>query len=272
MDGLPLWKGEPPGRTDESGDETPRLTPYLDPAGAAEGARPCVIVAPGGGYTKRAPYEGGPVAEWLNGLGVAAVVLHYRVAPSRYPEPLLDGARAVRLVRARAADFGIDPDRIGMLGFSAGGHVAALTAVHATAGDPGAADPVERVSSRPDAIVLCYPVITFGSHRHQGCLDNLLGRRATPELVAHLSAEKHVTADTPPAFLWHTSTDAAVPVLNSTLFAEALGRAGVPHELHVFREGKHGLGLASDVPGASQWTTLCATWLRAIGLAPAPAA
>jgi acetyl esterase/lipase len=224
-----------------------------------------MIVCPGGGYHWLAPHEGEPVARWLNGLGIAAFVLEYRHAPQRHPAPLHDTQRAIRLVRHHAAEWNVAPDRVGILGFSAGGHLATTAGTHHDAGDPHAADPVERLSCRPDLLVLCYPVITFLPGGHSGSMANLLGDDPPEELRRSLSAELHVTPETPPAFLWHTAEDASVPVQDSLLFASALHRAGVPFALHVFPRGRHGLGLAPDDLAVGQWTALCARWLAEQG-------
>lgn len=258
MASIPLWG------TDvvfEQG-ETPRITPYL-----LKGDKPlaAVIVLPGGGYGMRADHEGRPVAEWLNDIGLHAFVLDYRVAPNKHPLPLSDAKRAIRLVRSRAAEFGVDPARIGILGFSAGGHLASTAGTHYDAGDQSHADPVERVSSRPDVMVLCYPVISFGEHRHHGSMVNLIGEDAPEELRDLLSSELQVTEDTPPAFLWHTADDGAVPVQNSLMFTQALTSNGVPCELHVYESGHHGLGLAYDHPEAHTWSLCCANWLKRRG-------
>jgi acetyl esterase/lipase len=255
---FPLWPDQPASPDDVA----PRLTPFLlngpEPTGA-------VIVCPGGGYARRAPHEGAPVAEWLNSLGIAAFVLDYRVAPHRHPLPLGDAQRAIRTVRQRAEEWAIRPDRIGILGFSAGGHVAASAGTHFGGGKPQAADPIERQSCRPDALVLCYAVLTFGEFRHEGSMVNLLGEEPPEELRNLLSNELQVTSDTPPTFLWHTGDDAGVPVENSLLFAGALRRNGVPFALHVFPHGRHGLGLATDDPVVGAWPALCGQWLRALG-------
>jgi acetyl esterase/lipase len=260
---LPLWPDQRPSPDDVA----PRLTPFLLDGLEMTGA---VIVCPGGGYARRAPHEGEPVARWLNTLGIAAFVLDYRVAPHRHPTPLGDAQRAIRLVRSRAVDWRIRHDRIAILGFSAGGHLASSAGTHFDAGTPQAADLVERQSCRPDALVLCYPVITFGEHRHEGSMTNLLGPDPDAELRSFMSSELQVTADTPPTFIWHTGDDAAVPVENALLFASALRRHGVPFALHVFPHGRHGLGLASDDPVVGAWTGLCGRWLVGAGFA-APA-
>jgi acetyl esterase/lipase len=210
------------------------------------------------------------VARRLNSLGVHAFVLSYRVAPYRHPYPLLDAQRAIRTVRNLAERWGVDRRRVGMLGFSAGGHLAATAGTHFDAGDAQAADPVERASCRPDLLVLCYAVITFqGPFRHEGSLRNLLGDNPPEELQLLLSNERQVNAETPPTFLWHTAEDAGVPPGNSLLFASALARHKVPFELHIFPQGRHGLGLAPDDPRVGAWTGLCATWLKERGFSTA---
>lgn len=249
---LPLWPDVPP----EAG--APCLTPYLVDAPAPAAA---MLVCPGGGYGARAAHEGEPVARWLNTLGIAAFVLDYRVAPHRHPLPLADAQRGIRMVRQRAAEWRLRPDRVGILGFSAGGHLAASAGTLFDQDDPAAADPIQRHSSRPDALVLCYPVITFGEHRHDGSMGNLLGPEPSKDLRRQLSLELRVTPETPPTFLWHTADDAGVPVENALLFAQALSRCRVPFALHVFARGRHGLGLAPDDPAVGAWTGLCARWL-----------
>ncbi len=256
---IELWPGAAQESVGEENQGCPGLTFY--PA-SGEGLRAAVIVCPGGGYGRRAAHEGEPVALWLNSLGISAFVLHYRVAPHRHPLPLQDAQRAIRTVRHRAEEWRIDPKRIGILGFSAGGHLASTAGTLFDAGNEEAADPIERYSSRPDLIVLCYPVITFGDSGHVGSKFNLLGEPADEDLAAALSTHTRVTDHTPPAFLWHTADDAAVPVENSLLFAGALSRHQVPFELHVFESGRHGLGLAEEHPEAKAWPALCGTWLR----------
>jgi acetyl esterase/lipase len=194
-------------------------------------------------------------------------VLQYRLGPRyHHPAPLQDAQRAIRLVRARAAEWGVDPGRLGMLGFSAGGHLTATAGTHFDGGNPAAADPVDRLGSRPDFLVLCYPVITLDQpFAHMGSRDNLLGKDADPGLSHGLSNETQVTAQTPPTFLWHTNEDTGVPPENSIVFYEALRRANVPAELHVFAKGPHGIGMAPGDPAASVWPKLCAAWLQAMG-------
>lgn len=264
---IDLWEGKAPGAVGQSTEDRPRLTPYLtDTLKSA----PAVIVCPGGGYARRAPHEGEPVARWLNTLGVAAFVLDYRVAPYRHPIPLLDAQRAIRTVRHRADEWRVDPNRIGILGFSAGGHLAATAATQFDTPSrsdihSGHNDPIDKMSCRPDLAILCYPVITFGGAKHPGSMANLLGPNPDDQLRRALSAEENVSPHTPPTFLWHTADDASVPVENSLLFAGALAKANVPFSLHVFPTGRHGLSLAADHPEVRAWTTLCATWLKEQG-------
>ncbi|MEV7663239.1 alpha/beta hydrolase [Paenarthrobacter sp. NPDC089316] len=192
-------------------------------------------------------------------------MLRYRVAPDRHPAPLLDAKTAMLWIRSGSHGLNIDPSRVGVLGFSAGGHLAATVSVGVATGDPALDVP----AALPDLSILCYPVISFVSSVHQGSVDNLAGAGASPEILRELSAELHVNPGTPPAFLWHTGDDDAVPVSHSLAYAGALSTAGVPVELHVFPSGVHGLGLAGGVPGVEQWTALCAAWLRRRGWAAA---
>lgn len=236
--------------------EQVEIVPYLL---EREEKTAAIIVCPGGGYRFLAEHESEPVAKWLNSIGLSAFVLRYRVT-HRHPAPLDDGRRAVRYLRAHAQKFSVDPARIGMLGFSAGGHLTASVGVHWDLGRPTDPDPVERFSSRPDCLVLCYPVISFVDYGHSGSMVSLLGKDPTQELRQMLSLQLQVTEQTPPAFLWHTATDASVPVQNTILFAKALADYHVEHELHVFPQGGHGLGLASGTR-VGVWTGLCRNWL-----------
>jgi acetyl esterase/lipase len=245
-------------------EDIPDLTPYLPSKDKATGA--AIVICPGGAYGHLADSEGRPVAEWLNSLGITAFVLKYRLGPRyHHPVPLQDAARAVRTVRARAAEWGLDPARIGILGFSAGGHLASTLGTHFDAGQSDAADPIERVSSRPDLMVLVYPVITMREFTHAGSKRNLLGTQPSSELVGLLSNEEHVTKETPPTFLVHTMTDPGVRVENSMMFATALRSAGVPFEFHLYERGPHGFGLAANDPILSTWPGRCADWLRLHG-------
>jgi acetyl esterase/lipase len=261
-----LWPQGAPGALGKEPVDVPTLTPYLAPKEKATGA--AIVICPGGGYQHLADHEGRPVAEWLNSIGVTAFVLKYRLGPRyHHPAMLQDAARAVRTVRARAAEWGLDPERVGILGFSAGGHLASTAGTHFDAGKPDATDPIERVSSRPSVMILIYPVITMREKTHGGSKKNLLGENPTPELVALLSNEEQVTKETPPAFLVHTMTDTAVPVENTLMFVSALRKAGVPFELHLYERGPHGFGLGvregkpAD-PILSTWPAHAADWLR----------
>jgi len=260
-DPLPLWPDGAPGALGQADKDIPTLTPYLPDAAQATGA--AIVICPGGGYGALAGHEGKDYALWLNEQGVAGFVLKYRLGSHGYRHPIMwqDAARALRLVRAQASTWGVDPKRIGIMGSSAGGHLASTLLTHFDGGKPDAMDPVDRQSSRPDLGILCYAVITMGEHTHQGSKQNLLGRDPSAELVKLLSNEQQVTPQTPPCFVWHTWEDAAVKVENSLDFAAALRRAGVPFDLHVYQRGQHGIGLANGHP----WTRDCTFWLKAQG-------
>ncbi|MEQ4722872.1 alpha/beta hydrolase [Nonomuraea sp. B19D2] len=233
----------------------------------SERPAPAVVVFPGGGYHHLADHEGAPVARWLNSLGIAAFVLRYRIAPHRHPLPLLDAARAVRWVRHHAASNGVDPARVGVLGFSAGGHLAGLLATEAGPVLPeGPHDAVDQADPRPGLAVLCYPVTDLtGAAAHRGSAANLLGADAPESVRAELSLAHRAGAATPPMFLWHTADDAGVPVENTFQLAQALARHQVPLEVHVYPSGRHGLGLAEDDPVVGDWTSRCAAFLRGRG-------
>jgi acetyl esterase/lipase len=259
-----LWPSGAPGAVGTAAVDIPTLTPYLPPKDKMTGA--AIIVCPGGGYTHLADHEGRPVAEWLNSLGITAFVLKYRLGPRyHHPSPMQDAARAIRTVRARAGEWGLDPQRIGILGFSAGGHVASTAGTHFDSGKPDASDAIERVSSRPNLMILIYPVITMKEKTHAGSKKNLLGAEPTAELVGLLSNEEQVTTETPPTFLVHTMTDTAVPVENSLLFLTALRKFGVPFEFHLYERGPHGFGLGRKDPILATWPDRCADWLRLHG-------
>jgi acetyl esterase/lipase len=256
-----LWENGAPNAVGNEPQDIPTITPYLAPKDIATGA--AVVVLPGGGYSHLSEIkEGSDVAKWLNSLGIAAFVLKYRLG-MRYHQPnqLLDAARALRTVRARAKDWSVDPNRIAILGFSAGGHLASTLGTHFDTGKPDAKDEIERVSSRPDLMILIYPVITMGEFTHKGSKLNLLGEDPTADLIKLYSNELQVTKDTPPTFLVHTMTDTAVPVENSMMFASALRRANVPVEFHLYEQGPHGFGLAPANPILASWAARCADWL-----------
>lgn len=262
---LHLWEDGAPGALGSADADVPTLTIYRPDPETANGA--AVVVCPGGGYGMLADHEGKPVALWLNTLGVTGCVLKYRLGP-RYHHPVMlqDISRALRLVRTRSHDWSLDPQRLGVLGFSAGGHLASTAETHFDSGDPAATDPIDRVSSRPDFAILVYPVITMlAPYTHEGSRENLLGRQPSQELIELLSNERQVTPRTPATFLVHTADDGAVPVENSLMFASALRKAGVPFELHVFQHGPHGFGLAGGDPVLGAWPGLCAHWMRANG-------
>jgi acetyl esterase/lipase len=260
-----LWPGGAPGAVGTEDADRPSLTVYRAPAAGATGA--AVVVCPGGSYAHLAmDHEGRQVAAWLNAQGVTAAVLKYRLGPRyRHPAPLQDAQRALRWVRASAADLGVRPDLVGIWGFSAGGHLAATAATKFDDGQPSAPDPLDRPSSRPDFVVLAYPVISLSEEfAHVSSRTNLLGERPDPALVDGLSAERHVTPRTPPTFIFYTDEDPVRPE-NGVAFYLALHRAHVPAEMHVYERGKHGLGLATDDPVVSTWTERLRDWLRLRG-------
>jgi acetyl esterase/lipase len=261
-----LWQNGAPGAVGDVDEDKPSLFPYL-PAGAKTGT--AVIVCPGGGYRNLAiDHEGHQVARWFNSIGVAAFVVKYRLGPRyHHPVQLGDAQRAIRIVRSRAAEYGIAPDRIGIMGFSAGGHLAATAATHFDPVHPSASDPVDRARSRPDFAILGYPVISFTTeYTHQGSKRHLLGDNPDPALVKLLSNELAVTGQTPPTFLFHTNADTGVPPENSVFFYLALRRAGVPAEMHIYEQGPHGVGLASHDATLGTWPHRLADWLRTRGL------
>jgi len=258
---MPIWPDGAPNAIGKEPQDIPTITPYLAPKETATGS--AVLVLPGGGYTRLSDVkEGSDIAKWLNSLGISAFVLKYRLGP-RYnqPNPLLDAARAMRTVRSKAKEWNIDAGRIAILGFSAGGHLASTMGTHFDAGKPDAKDEIERVSSRPDAMILLYPVITMGEFTHAGSKKYLLGENSSPELIKLYSNELQVTKETPPTFIFHTMTDATVPVENAMLFASALRKNGVPFEFHLYEQGSHGVGLAPTNPYLASWAARCADWL-----------
>ncbi|OJV41788.1 MAG: 1,4-beta-xylanase [Acidobacteriales bacterium 59-55] len=269
-----LWPNGAPGAKGDQDVDKPTLTIYL-PSGA-NATKTGVVVAPGGGYEHLSmTKEGSDVAHWLNQRGVAAFVLKYRLGPTYHnPIELGDAQRAMRMVRANASEYGIAPDHIGMWGFSAGGHLTATTGTHFDSGNPSAADPIDRQGSRPDFLILAYPVITMdASFTHSGSRRNLLGDNPDPAVVLSMSNELQVTKDTPPTFLFSTTDDQTVPVMNSVAFYSALVKSGVPAEMHLFQHGRHGSGLGVGNPQLSVWPDLLIKWMRERGYAaPATAA
>ena len=261
-----LWPAGAPGALGQDDRDKPAITVYMPPV--TTGPLTAVIIAPGGSYARLSMnLEGRAPANYLNSLGVAAFVLRYRLGPAyHHPVELGDIQRAIRTVRSRAAEWHIAPDRIGVMGFSAGGHLASSASTHFDAGRADAADPIERAGSRPDFAVLGYPVISFVEPwTHQGSKTNLLGENPDPALARSLSSETQVTATTPPTFIYHTTTDATVPVENAVAYYLALRKAGVSGELHVFRNGPHGTGLGQTDLALAEWPRLLANWLRVSG-------
>jgi acetyl esterase/lipase len=264
---MPLWPDGAPGALGTADADIPTLTPFLVPAGHGVGT--AVIVCPGGGYGALATdKEGDQFARWFNSLGVSAFVLKYRLGPKyHHPVELGDAQRAIRTVRARAAEYRVSPDRVGIMGFSAGGHLASTAGTHFDTASANPADPIDKVASRPDFLILAYPVISFTTpYVHRGSMRNLLGDNPDPKLVESLSNELQVTAQTPPTFLFHTNGDTGVPAENSVLFYLALRKAGVPAEIHIYEKGPHGVGMAPNDAALFTWTSRLADWLRVRGL------
>ena len=264
---ISLWSGAAPGALGAAETDIPAVTVYLPRTMAPN--TPAIVVCPGGGYAALAMnHEGRQVASYLNSLGIAAFVLRYRLGP-RYHHPieLGDAQRALRTLRSHAADWRIDPGRIGIMGFSAGGHLAVTASTHFDSGNPSSPDPIDRAGSRPDFAVLGYPVISMTEPwTHQGSKNNLLGTNPDPQLAQSLSGEQSVTNQTPPTFIFQTNADTTVPAENSVYYYLALRKARVPAEMHIFEKGPHGVGLANDDPALSEWSKLLANWLRGRGI------
>jgi acetyl esterase/lipase len=267
---FPLWPDKAPDALGDKDDDKPTLTPFLPPSEKATGA--AIVICPGGGYGGLAAHEGQGYADYLTQQGITCFVLKYRLGSKgyRHPAMLNDAARAVRLVRAEAAKWKIDPHRVAIMGSSAGGHLASTLLTHYDAGKADSPDPVERQSSRPDVGILCYAVITMGEHTHAGSKKNLLGDIPDPKLVELLSNEKQVTKDTPPCFLWHTWEDKGVKIENSLQFVDALQRNNIPFDLHVFQKGGHGIGLSQGKNGVAPddvhpWGKDLVFWLKVHG-------
>jgi acetyl esterase/lipase len=262
-----LWPDGAPGAIGKEDADIPALTIYLPAGPQATGAG--IVVCPGGGYGGLAiDHEGHQVARLLTSRGIAAFILKYRLGP-RYHHPAMqqDVLQAIRYVRWNADELGVRKNRIGVMGFSAGGHLASTAATLFDAGKPSTAAPIDTVSSRPDFAVLVYPVITMNeASTHEGSQRNLLGDSPAAELLAKLSTDKQVTAQTPPTFLFHTNEDAGVPAENSVQFYLALRKAGVPGELHIFQKGAHGVGLAPADAALRVWPELLFTWIGGLGM------
>jgi acetyl esterase/lipase len=256
-EGAPMAKGSAPA-------DVPKLFYY--PA-IGPGVKSAVIVLPGGGYRSLVwEKEGAVEAKWLASRGVAAFVLQYRLSPYRFPVPMLDGARAVRYVRSHAAEFGIDPKRIGVWGFSAGGHLAGYLATEPDERDKASADPIERVSAHPDFAVFSYARLSMDpSVPRTGNLESLVGPHPSQEMVDVISIAKHVSKDTSPSFIYSTTGDQTVNSLNATAYYDALKRADVPVELHIFELGPHGTGMGQNLKGLSElevWPLLLEHWMQ----------
>jgi acetyl esterase/lipase len=262
---IPLWPDGAPGALGNEAHDIPKITPHFPNPDSATGA--AMVICPGGGYGGLAPHEGIHYALWLNEQGIAAFELEYRLGSKgyRHPRMLEDVARAIRCVRSNAKKWKLDPERIGVMGSSAGGHLASTALVHFDSGSPKSNDPIDRESSRPNLGILCYPVITMGEFTHKGSRRNLLGNEPDPKLIDLLSSEKQVKEDTPPTFIFHTVEDTAVPIENALQFAAGLRSKNVSFSMHVYPKGRHGLGLGSskwDPANRHPWTTQCEIWLR----------
>jgi len=264
-DPMPLWPEGAPGALGTAVQDIPTITPHFANPAIATGA--AMVICPGGGYGGLAVHEGVHYAMWLNEQGITAFVLKYRLGSKgyRHPRMLQDVSRAIRLVRANADKWKLDSDRIGVMGSSAGGHLASTVLTHFDAGEARAKDLVDRHSSRPDLGILCYPVISMGSFTHKGSRRNLLGNSPSEELIELLSSEKQIKSDTPPTFILHTAEDSAVPVENALMFAAGLRAKRIPFSLHVYPKGRHGIGLGTnrwDPTCRHPWTRQCEIWLR----------
>ena len=250
-----LWEGAVPYDSKET-DFVPSITAY--PA-ESKGA---VIVFAGGAYAMKAAHEGPAMGEWLQSIGITAFVVDYRVAPFKHPAQISDAMRAIRYVRFYAEKYGIDRDKVAVMGFSAGGHLAASVSVHYDKEMYEPTDRIDKESCRPNASILCYPVIDMGTFRHDGSRQNLLGEHPTERMADFMSLHKHVNENTPEACIWHTSTDQAVPVMNSLLYAQALSAENIPYEMHIYPLGHHGLGDAHEIPYVAKWQDDLHEWFK----------
>jgi len=253
-----LYPAVAPGSGTISASDTPTLQPFIAPA-ESKPTGASVIVCPGGGYAVLAGHEGAPVAQWLNEHGISAFVLRYRVAPHHHPVPLSDAQRAMRFVRHHAGVWGLDAKRVGILGFSAGGHLAATAAVHYETARPEAADPLDRPATRPDAQVLIYPFLAMKERTHPGCRANLVGENPSPELLDYLTNEAHINRQTPPAFVFHSTVDGVVPVEPTDSYVAKLKAHRVPHAYVRGEYGAHGIGVHE------WWAPACIQFLREQG-------
>ena len=269
-----LWSDGAPGAKGSADGDKPSLTIYLPAKDKANGS--AVVIFPGGGYGHLATdHEGHQIAEWLNWLGIAGFIVKYRHSASGagygHPAPLQDAQRAVRMVRSGAKKWNLDPDRIGIIGFSAGGHLASSAGTHFQHRYSEVKDEIDRTSCRPDFMILMYPVVSFAeSFTHKGSRRNLLGNDPADDLVKNLSNEKQVTPETPPTFLVHADDDKVVPPENSIYFYLALKKANVPAEMHIYEKGGHGFGPGAGKGAVSSWMLRCSDWMRARGLLDKP--
>ncbi len=261
---MKLWNGKAPFGAVK--DFEPEITEYI-----AKGSESAVIVCPGGAYAMRAPHEGPDIAEWLNKNGVSAFVLDYRTAEGQHLgyAPLSDAMRAIRYVRYNAEKWGIDKNKIAVMGFSAGAHLAASLSVHYDKDIYTPSDDIDRENTRPDATILCYPVIDMFEYRHDGSRQNLIGENPLHKDKEFMSLYRHINENTPQTFIWHTSSDAAVPIENTLLYSSALSKSQIPFEVHIYPIGHHGLGLAKggdrECPHVAQWADSLLKWLDLIG-------
>jgi len=269
-----LWPNGVPGAEGKADGDLPQL---IITQVASEVPTAAIVILPGGGYHGHAMgHEGYQFADWFAEMGIQSAICTYRLRGKGndgkgygHPSPMQDAQRAIQTLRARAKELNIDPERVGVIGFSAGGHLCSTVSTHFLKANSTAKDPISRVSSRPDFSILCYPVIAFDKpYTHRGSQQNLIGVNPDPKLIEELSNERQVTNDTPPTFIFHTAEDKVVPVENSLQYYLALQRNSVPSELHVFPKGRHGVGLARQLPGASQWPGLCREWLSRLGMLP----
>ena len=261
---IKIWGNEMPYRLETIEPGTNALDsvdfePYIQAYPA--GSKGAVIVLPGGGYVNRAQHEGTTFGEWFQSIGITAFVLQYRVAPNAHPAEISDAMRAVKYVRHHAEEYGIDRDKIAIMGFSAGGHLAGSLSVHYDKKMYEPTDEIDSASARPDLSILCYPVIDMGEYRHDGSRINLIGRKPTEAMKEFMSLYTQVTDDTPEAFLMHATPDDVVPVDNSLLYARALSAHNVDFEMHIYPEGGHGMGLATHEPYVAGWTKHLEDWL-----------
>ena len=266
---FPLWpKGSPNEKIADADmpNGVPSLVFHKPPVhGELKKPRPCVLICPGGGYAMRAEHEGTPFAHLFGLNGIYAGVIHYRVIPNNFPAPYADAARAIRYVRANAETLGVDPKRIAIMGFSAGGHLASTVAIQPELWLDPEDDLAGKVSARPDRMILGYPVVSGISDPHDGSFINIIGEKEgekNEKLRRQLSNELHVTKKSPPAFIIHKANDGSVPVQNSLRLALAYAAAGVSCETHIYKEGDHGLGAALHVPKLKSWTHLLMSWMQ----------